>query len=151
MCLSKCEHIKSLEDQLACLQKKYREVTELLEEERNNENLTEDGSMYEHLLDQRRLLMERIEKVTASLKGLERTKDKEIGKRAEVGAYVEIQNTKSYHKVYLVKSSDEANPAKGYISISSPLGKAIYGKSIGDNVQIESPTGNIHYQIKVIK
>ena len=42
---------------------------------------------------------------------------------------------------------DEINPEKGYISIDSPLGKAVLGKEVGARVNIKSPQGQLSYQI----
>jgi transcription elongation factor GreA len=44
----------------------------------------------------------------------------------------------------------EANPSEGRISIESPVGKALLGKKVGDEVIITSPI-KIVYKIKKIK
>lgn len=41
----------------------------------------------------------------------------------------------------------EANPVKKKISHISPLGKALMGKKVGDEVEVEAPAGKINYQI----
>lgn len=41
----------------------------------------------------------------------------------------------------------EADPVNKKISHSSPLGKALIGKKIGDKVEIEAPLGKIIYEI----
>jgi len=43
--------------------------------------------------------------------------------------------------------SFEADPSKDLISISSPLGEAILGKSIGDEFEVEAPAGTSRYKI----
>jgi transcription elongation GreA/GreB family factor len=42
----------------------------------------------------------------------------------------------------------EVDPARGKISIASPLGKALLGKRDGDIVEITAPAGKLRYQIK---
>ena len=41
----------------------------------------------------------------------------------------------------------EANPAEKKISHSSPLGLALMGKGVGDEVEVDAPAGKITYQI----
>lgn len=41
----------------------------------------------------------------------------------------------------------EANPSEKKISHSSPLGKALLGKKVGETVQVEAPAGKITYKI----
>jgi transcription elongation factor GreA len=45
----------------------------------------------------------------------------------------------------------EADPAAKKISHESPLGKALLGKKVGDQVEVEAPAGKIVYTIKQIK
>ncbi len=41
----------------------------------------------------------------------------------------------------------EADPASKKISHESPLGKALLGKKVGEQVEVEAPAGKIHYKI----
>jgi len=41
----------------------------------------------------------------------------------------------------------ESNPAQKKISITSPLGKAMMGKKVGDKVEVDAPAGKIVYTI----
>lgn len=45
----------------------------------------------------------------------------------------------------------EADPTKKKISHSSPLGKALLGKKVGDQVEVEAPIGKIVYKVIAIK
>lgn len=42
----------------------------------------------------------------------------------------------------------EADPRQGKISISSPLGRALQGRSVGDEVTVAAPAGQIRYRIE---
>lgn len=44
----------------------------------------------------------------------------------------------------------EANPMEGKISNESPLGKALLGKHIGDEVEIDAPAGKMRFKIDAI-
>lgn len=50
--------------------------------------------------------------------------------------------------VYVIVSRVEANPEEGYISYVSPLGKALFGKKVGDSVTIHAKTD---YDVKIVK
>lgn len=49
--------------------------------------------------------------------------------------------------VYQIVGVDEADVGQGKISISSPLARALIGKSIGDSVSVKTPGGVRNYTI----
>jgi transcription elongation factor GreA len=48
---------------------------------------------------------------------------------------------------YMIVDPREVNPARGKISIASPLGKALLGKQGGQEVEITAPVGRLRYRI----
>ena len=52
---------------------------------------------------------------------------------------------------YTLVSPAEANFAENKISVASPIGKALLGKSKGDNVEVQAPAGVLTYKILDIK
>jgi transcription elongation factor GreA len=52
---------------------------------------------------------------------------------------------------YKIVSEFEANIDNGLISSTSPVGRALIGKKIGDEVEIKIPNGVINYEILEIK
>ena len=50
-------------------------------------------------------------------------------------------------ETYKLVGSQEADPAKGTISEDSPFGKALLGKSEGDQVVVDAPAGRIEYKL----
>ncbi len=53
--------------------------------------------------------------------------------------------------VYLIVGEWEANPKDKKISHSSPLGKALMGKKVGEVIEVEAPAGKIKYKIIAIE
>jgi transcription elongation factor GreA len=49
--------------------------------------------------------------------------------------------------VYTLVSETEADLKAGKISINSPIGKGILGKSVGDKVEIQTPGGMLNFEI----
>ncbi len=50
-------------------------------------------------------------------------------------------------KEFTIVSFNEANPAEGKISNESPLGVAFLGKKKGEKISVNTPRGNIIYEI----
>ena len=48
---------------------------------------------------------------------------------------------------YLLVADGEANLAAGKISVNSPIGKGLLGKSVGDIAEIQVPNGVIKFEI----
>jgi len=69
---------------------------------------------------------------------------------ASFDSHVTLDNGQKQFKYHLV-SGFESDPSKGKLSVYSPLGKAIIGKSINAQVQINTPNGNTTYKILKIE
>ncbi len=48
---------------------------------------------------------------------------------------------------YLLVSPEESNFEANKISVTSPIGKALLGKTKGESLQIKVPAGTLHYEI----
>ena len=61
---------------------------------------------------------------------------------------VEVLNTKiNKAMTFTLVSEAEANLKEGKLSISSPIGKALFGKAKGDKVMAQTPAGAVEFQI----
>lgn len=70
------------------------------------------------------------------------------GNEVALGSVVEIELVGKGKKfTYTIAGEYESDPAEGKISIESPVGKALKGKSKGDKVEVEVPAGKIEYKI----
>ena len=72
------------------------------------------------------------------------------GDRVSIGSKVALVNEEKEIS-YTIVGDFEANPSEGKISLLSPLGLAIDGKKIGDEVALETPRGKIVYKLVAIK
>ena len=52
------------------------------------------------------------------------------------GAWVTVEDNEGTEKTYRVVGPDEFDPKLGYISMDSPMGKALLGKSLDDEISI---------------
>ena len=58
---------------------------------------------------------------------------------------------KSVEIEYKLVSTEEADVAQGLISTTSPIGKALLGKHVGDEVQVQTPAGIKEFEIVRLK
>ncbi|MBP6386994.1 MAG: transcription elongation factor GreA [Pseudarcicella sp.] len=64
---------------------------------------------------------------------------------------VTIKNTKNgMEKTYTIVSEEEADLATGKLSISSPYGKGLFGKTVGEKAEIQAPAGVLEFEIMSI-
>jgi len=61
--------------------------------------------------------------------------------KAFFGAYVTLEDEAGTINQYRLVGPDEIDPKRGYISIDSPMGKALLGKEIDTEISIQTPTG----------
>jgi transcription elongation factor GreA len=64
------------------------------------------------------------------------------------GCTVALENLGSGEEVtYQLVGADESDVKEGRISVSSPLGKAMIGKQIGDEIVVRAPAGERRFEI----
>lgn len=63
-----------------------------------------------------------------------------------LGCTVKVKNGSNSHQFCIV-GEWEADPSRKKISQFSPLGKALLGKKVGDEVEVEAPVGKVVYKI----
>lgn len=66
------------------------------------------------------------------------------------GAYVELENENGELICYRLVGADEFDPSKNWISIDSPVAKALLGKEIDAQVNVNTPKGSVIYFINFI-
>lgn len=68
--------------------------------------------------------------------------------RVGLGSRVTVLDlTKDEETIYKLVASEEVDPAKGHISTSSPIGKGLLGRKVGDEVSIPIPGGSRKMEI----
>ena len=72
--------------------------------------------------------------------------------RVVFGATVDLEDAESGDKVtYRIVGDDEADIKHGKISVSSPIARALIGKSEGDTADVQAPGGVRSYEILTIR
>jgi transcription elongation factor GreA len=73
------------------------------------------------------------------------------GDKVIFGATVRLKDEDGKTVTYQVVGQTEADAKIGRISYSSPLGRALIGRSVGEDVEVSAPSGDKYYEIKKIE
>jgi transcription elongation factor GreA len=73
------------------------------------------------------------------------------GKQVKFGATVTLIDEDTEEKsVYQIVGEDEADIKARRLAITSPLARALVGKSVGDSVEVTTPSGSRSYEISKV-
>jgi len=67
------------------------------------------------------------------------------------GAYVSLNTSLEGHVEYRIVGVDETDAAKGFISIDSPVARALLGKCVGDSTEVELPECQVRFEVLAIR
>ncbi len=67
--------------------------------------------------------------------------------RVFFGAWVTLEDEQAQQAVYRIVGADEFDPAKGWISMDSPMATALLKKTLDDEVSVDTPNGARTYII----
>jgi transcription elongation factor GreA len=73
------------------------------------------------------------------------------GSKVVFGATVHLLDENNKKIKYQIVGQTEADAKIGRISYSSPLGRALIGRSVGDDVEVSAPSGDKYYVIKKVE
>jgi transcription elongation factor GreA len=93
----------------------------------------------------------RIQELEHLLKYATLIEDRHNPDTVDLGTKVTIQDGEYPPETYHLVGSKEADPRNGRISHESPIGQAILGKQVGDEVIVKTPDGSLHLQILKIE
>jgi transcription elongation factor GreA len=139
---------QKLEEELELLKTTRRkELAERLNFAIKQGDLSENAD-YIAAKEEQAFLEGRIRTIEGMLRHVELITD-QIGGEVRIGSHITVQEVggEDDEEAYTIVGAAEANPLQGKISNESPLGKALLGKRLGEQVQIEAPAGKITYKI----
>jgi transcription elongation factor GreA len=143
------EGLKNLQgeyDQLMNVRRK--EVAEKLKKARELGDISENAA-YDAARDEQAFVEGRIEELGELLKNVKMVAEEKVG-MVQVGSRVKVHIDGDEQEFQIV-GAPEANPVDGKISHESPLGQALLGKKVGEQVEIEAPAGKLTYHVLGIK
>ena len=143
------EGLKKLRDELQQLKDVERvKASKAIAEARDKGDLSENAE-YDAAKEAQGMLEMRISKLDDTLAGARLIDESQLDtSKALVLSNVKIKNqSNGMELTYLLVADGEADLAAGKISVNSPIGKGLLGKSVGDIAEIQVPNGVIKFEI----
>ena len=143
------EGMEKLKDELNYLKSTERpKIINQIAEARDKGDLSENAE-YDAAKEAQGLLEARIARLESELSKSRVLDEKNIDlSTAKLLTTVEIENIQSKQKMsYTLVSESEADLKNKKISISSPIGRGLIGKKVGEIVDISVPSGIIKFKI----
>ena len=143
------EGLKKLRDELQQLKDVERvKASKAIAEARDKGDLSENAE-YDAAKEAQGMLEMRISKLEETLAGARLIDESQLDTtKALVLSNVKIKNQSNGMELsYLLVADGEADLATGKISVNSPIGKGLLGKSVGDIAEIQVPNGIIKFEI----
>ena len=133
--------------QLLELKSKGNRLITQIEEVAQPDESCEDG-LATQLKEELEVVNDNIDKIESALEMSEIINgSKSLTNSIQVGSKVKIKISGKTEKEFHIVSELEADPSQNKISDQSPLGLALLGKSLNDEVMVQAPVGKLTYKI----
>ena len=145
--------LKKLEEELQDLKVfRRKEVAGKIKEAREQGDLSENAE-YDAAKDEQRDIEARIVEIERILKNAEVVVEDEVEIGSiNVGCTVKVLDEEFDEELeFQIVGSSEANSLKGKISNESPVGRALIGREVGEEVDVETQAGVIRYKVLEIE
>ena len=131
---------------------KRPQITEAIREAREKGDLKENAE-YHAAREQQSFAEGRIKDIEGKLSNAQIIDITRISVSDKVifGTTVIVADENGKEITYKIVGEDEADLKENKISVTSPISRALVGKSEGDEVMIKTPSGNIVYEIIEVK
>jgi len=141
--------LKKLQDELLLLKNVERpRISQQIAEARDKGDLSENAE-YDAAKDAQGMLelkIKKLEDVVANARLIDESKLD--NSKALVLSKVKIKNkTTGQEMTYILVAENEADLKSGKISVSSPIGKGLLGKKVGEIAEIAVPSGKMEFEI----
>ncbi|MBT1445174.1 transcription elongation factor GreB [Shewanella sp. JM162201] len=143
---------EALDKELKYLWKQYRPEITLKVQEAAAQGDRSENADYTY---NKRLLRQIDSRIRYLVKRLEVLKIVDYSPKQEgkvfFGAWVELENDDGDVVRYRIVGKDEIDTKKGYITIDSPMARALIGKQVDDEVSVQTPSGRKDWYINAIR
>ncbi len=138
-----------LEVELADLRNRSHELINVIQRAAADKDFRENAPL-DAAREERGHVEGRIKELQETLKAATIIDEKkEPALKTGVGDSIVLSDLDSGEELrYMIVDPREVDPSRGKISIASPLGKAVIGRSDGEVIEITAPAGKLRYQIK---
>ncbi len=146
------EGLKKLEEELEYLRTVRRqEVAQRLRAALEEEQDVLENAEYEDAKNEQAFVEGRILTLEMILKNFVLIEEGGPTDRVSIGSRVTVVEEEEEPETYHIVGSTEADPKSGRISNESPLGRALMGHRVGDEVIVDAPDGILCFRITAIE
>jgi transcription elongation factor GreA len=111
-----------------------------------------ENSAYDEAKNEQAFVEGRIMTVEQMLKNAVMIDKSRASDSVGIGSYVTVvERGDDDDEMYQIVGSAEADPTRGRISNESPVGRALLGKRVGEEVQVKIPDGVRHLKVTEIR
>ncbi len=144
----KAKILKKFEEEVAQLERElHHELPKEIQRARELGDLRENAE-YQSAKDRQGIVNARIAMLKKRIGEISiMNMDKIPHDRAAFGSTVHLKEDNGDAIVYQLVMPEEADAAKGFISTSSPIGRAIVGRNEGDEIEVTTPNGIRNFEI----
>jgi transcription elongation factor GreA len=121
-------------------------ITKAIAEARAHGDLSENAE-YHAAREKQSFIEGRINELETKVGAAEVIDPPTSGSRITFASTVKLEDETGKEYRYWIVGSDESEPAKGRISILSPLARTLIGKNVGDSVTAQLPNGKKTFEI----
>ena len=139
------EGVAELKAEQATLVARRSEIADKIKTAREFGDLAENAEYSSAKLEQEQN-ESRIGEIDHILKNVELIKGPKRSDKVQLGATVELKGDKGT-KTFTIVGTVEADPSEGKISDESPIGQALLGKKVGEDVEIKTPAATTTFKI----
>lgn len=143
------EGLRKLQEELVQLKTIERPgISRQIAEARDKGDLSENAE-YDAAKDAQGLLEMKISKLEELLRNARLIDESKVDtSKVSVLCKVKIRNVSNKQEMtYTLVAENEADLKQGKISVSSPIGKGLLGKKVGDVADITTPAGQIRFEV----
>lgn len=137
--------ISELENELKTLIEKRPLIADAIKSARELGDLAENAEYQSARADQEKNDA-RINEIEHILQNVEEIKAPKGDSKVQLGSLVKLKSDGTT-KEFQVVGTVEADPLNGKISDESPIGKALLGKKVGEDVEIQTPAETSVYKV----
>jgi transcription elongation factor GreA len=140
---------KKLQDEIAALEHElHDELPKELKKARAHGDLSENAE-YKYAKERQSYVSARLGQLHQRMADLAMLNLSNLPRdRAAYGSRLVVMDLKKSEEVkYHLVTTEEADATKGKISTTSPIGKALLGKRVGDEVQVVTPAGIKEFEV----
>lgn len=141
--------VDELKKELDNLVNSRKDIADRIKTAREFGDLAENGEYQTARADQEKAEA-RISELEHILQNVELITAPKGDSKVQLGSRVKLVDGDAAPKEFQVVGTVEADPLNGKISDDSPIGQALLGKKVGDDVEIKTPAGAKTYQVAEI-